>query len=160
MTLGITETNKPNHVFFASSNEEDGVRMLDAMNRSGVVGPLLTTYPAFNYFRNSLATFTRRTLFMLAPEFMDLGRDATKLFEEAYTGRRAILPSVFVAQGYDLMLFFGRQLAKGSLKNRNSLVTSPDDGDYVLSGFDYTQSNDNRIVPIVKFDGARFQRVN
>ena len=159
MTLGITEVNKPNHVFFASSNEDDGVRMLDAMNRSGVVGPLVTTYPAFNYFRNSLATFTRRTLFMLAPEFMDLGRSSTKTFEETYTGKRAILPSVFVAQGYDLMLFFGRQLAKGSLKNRANLVTSPDD-DYVLSGFDYTQSNDNKIVPIIKFDGARFQKIN
>ncbi len=159
MTLGIIETNKPNHVFFASSNEDDGVRMLDAMNRSGVVGSLVTTYPAFNYFRNSLATFTRRTLFMLAPEFMDLGRNATKTFEEAYTGKRAILPSVFVAQGYDLMLFFGRQLAKGSLKNRTNLITEPDD-DYVLSGFDYTQSNDNKIVPIIKFDGARFQKVN
>ncbi|WP_229374738.1 ABC transporter substrate-binding protein [Fibrella rubiginis] len=159
MTLGIVETNKPNHVFFASSNEDDGVRMLDAMNRSGVVGPLVTTYPAFNYFRNSLATFTRRTLLMLAPEFMDLGRNATKLFEEAYIAKRAILPSVFVAQGYDLMLFFGRQLAKGSIKSRTNLVTSPED-DYVLSGFDYTQSNDNRIVPIIKFDGARFQKIN
>jgi ABC-type branched-subunit amino acid transport system substrate-binding protein len=160
MTLGITEVNKPNHVFFASSNEDDGVRMLDAMNRSGVVGPLVTTYPAFNYFRNSLATFTRRTLLMLAPEFMDLGRNATKTFEEAYISKRSILPSVFVAQGYDLMLFFGRQLARGSLKNRANLVTSPDDDDYVLSGFDYTQSNDNKTVPIIKFDGARFQKIN
>ena len=159
MALGITESNKPNHVFFASSNEDDGVRMLDAMNRSSVVGPLVTTYPAFNYFRNSLATFTRRTLLMLAPEFMDLGRSATKTFEEAYIGKRSILPSVFVAQGYDLMLFFGRQLAKGSLKSRNTLMTEPDD-DYVLSGFDYTQSNDNKTVPIIKFDGARFQKVN
>ncbi|WP_229376779.1 ABC transporter substrate-binding protein [Fibrella aquatilis] len=159
MSLGLTESNKPSHVFFASSNEDDGIRMLDAMNRSGVVGPLVTTYPAFNYFRNSLATFTRRTLLMLAPEFMDLGRNATKTFEEAYITKRSILPSVFVAQGYDLMLFFGRQLAKGSLKNRANLVTSPDD-DYVLSGFDYTQSNDNKIVPIIKFDGARFQKVN
>lgn len=159
MTLGLTDANKPGHVFFASSNEDDGVRMLDAMTRSGVVGPLVTTYPAFNYFRNSLNTFTRRTLFMLAPEFMDLGRNATKSFEEAYTGKRAILPSVFVAQGYDLMLFFGRQLAKGNLKTRTSLITSPDD-DYVLSGFDYTLSNDNKTVPIIKFDGARFQKVN
>ena len=159
MSLGLTERNKPSHVFFASSNEDDGIRMLDAMNRSGVVGPLVTTYPAFNYFRNSLATFTRRTLLMLAPEFMDLGRNATKTFEEAYIAKRAILPSVFVAQGYDLMLFFGRQLAKGNPKSHTNLITSPDD-DYVLSGFDYTQSNDNKIVPIIKFDGARFQKIN
>ena len=159
MLLMLTQSNMPGHVFFASSNEDEGPRMLDALSRNSVSGPLLTTYPAFNYYRNSLSTFTRRSLFLLAPEFMDLNRTPTKTFEETYISKRSILPSVFVAQGHDLMLFFGRQLARNTLKNRTTLLTDPED-EYVLSGFNYTQSNDNQVVPIIKFDGERFQKVN
>ncbi|WP_148289428.1 ABC transporter substrate-binding protein [Fibrella aestuarina] len=157
--MRINDMNRPGHVFFASSNDDDGPRMLSALSSRGVTGPLIATYPAFDYFRNSLSTFTRRELYLVAPEFMDMSREATEAFQETYLSRRNIIPSVFSAWGYDMLLFFGRQLAKNALKNRTSLQTEPDN-DYVLSGFDYTRSNDNQVVPIVKFDGARFIRAN
>lgn len=157
--MKINDLNKPGHVFFASSNDDDGSRMLSALSSRNVSGPLITTYPAFDYFRNSLSTFTRRELYLLAPEFMDRGREITEQFEETYLSRRNLIPSIFAAQGYDMMLFFGRQLAKGTLKNRTTLLTEPEE-DYILSGFNYTRSNDNQVVPIVKFDGGRFVRAN
>jgi ABC-type branched-subunit amino acid transport system substrate-binding protein len=157
--MQLTEGNKPGHVFFATSNDDDGARMLTALSNRGVSGPLITTYPAFDYFRSSLSTFTRRELYLLAPEFMDMSRNATENFQETYLSRRNTIPSVFAAWGYDMLLFFGRQLAKGNLKNKATLVTTPDD-DYVLSGFDYTKANDNQTVPIVKFDGGRFVKIN
>lgn len=58
------------------------------------------------------------------------------------------------------MLFFGRQLARsgGQLRNRSALRSDTDD--YLLSGFDYTKSNDNQIVPIVRYEGGRFVKIN
>ena len=151
---GTADDNKPGHVFFATSNNDDGPRMLDALSRRSVASPLITTYPAFNYFRNSLSTFTRRELYLLAPEFMDATRPATETFQETYLAKRNTIPSNSAASGYDMLLFFGRQLAK-------SLPLRTDDpADYVLSGFDYTQSNDNQIVPIIQYDGGRFVRIN
>lgn len=147
------------HVFFASSNDEDGARMLDALSRRRVSGPLVATASAFDFFRNSMSTFTRRELYVLYPDFIDASREPVIQFQEEYVTKRNTIPSVFAQEGYDMMLFFGRQLAKngGQLRNRASLRSDTDD--YLLSGFDYTQTNDNQIVPIVKYEDGRFIKV-
>ena len=148
------------HVFFASSNDDDGPRMLDALSRRRVSGPLIATASAFDFYRNSLSTFTRRDLYLLYPDFIDTSREPVLEFQEQYIAKRNTIPSVFASEGYDMMLFFGRQLAKNGtqLRNRSSLKSDTDD--YLLSGFDYTQANENQIVPIVKYEDGRFIKVN
>ena len=151
-----------NHVFFASSNEDDGARLLDALSRRRVSGPLLATSGAFDYYRNSTSTFTRRDLYLLYPDYIDATREPVIAFQEDSTPRkRNTIPSVFAHEGYDMMLFFGRQMAKNGIpfRTRTTLRTDVDD-DYMLSGFDYSQSNENQVVPIVKYDGGRFVKIN
>ncbi|WP_461128415.1 amino acid ABC transporter substrate-binding protein [Spirosoma aerophilum] len=148
------------HVFLASSNTDDGARLLDALSRRRVNGPLMATASAFDFYRNSSSTFTRRDLYLLYPDFIDPTREPVRSFQDDYLAKRNTIPSVFAGQGYDMMLFFGRQLARNGLLSgsRMNLYSEPDD--YVLSGFDYTQSNDNQIVPIVKYDNGRFVKIN
>ena len=148
------------HIFFASSNDDDGPRLLDALSRRRVSGPVIATASAFDYYRNSLSTFRRRDLYLLYPEFVDNSRPAVAEFQEAYLAKRNIIPSVFACQGYDMMLFFGRQLAKNGLLTANRSSLRSDTDDYLLSGFDYTQNNENLIVPIVKYEEGRFIRIN
>lgn len=148
------------HVFFASSNDEEGNRMIDALSRRKVNGPLIATASAFDFYKNGPSTFTRRDLYLLYPDFIDSSREPVTAFEEEYLAKQNTIPSIFVSQGYDMMLFFGRQLAKNGtqFRNRNSLRSDTDD--YLLSGFDYTQSNDNQLAPIVKFEDGRFVKIN
>ena len=148
------------HVFFASSNDDDGVRMLDALSRRRVSGPLIATAGAFDFYRNSLSTFTRRELYVVYPDFIDATREPVIQFQEEYVTKRNTIPSVFAHEGYDMMLFFGRQLAKNTLQQRNRANLRSDTDDYLLSGFDYTQTNDNQIVPIVKYEDGRFVKIN
>jgi ABC-type branched-subunit amino acid transport system substrate-binding protein len=147
------------HVFLASSNEEDGARLIDALSRRKVSGPLIATASAFDFYRTSASTFTRRDLYLLYPDFIDSAREPVTEFQEEYLAKRNTIPSVFASEGYDMMLFFGRQLAKNGpqLRNRNTLRSDTDD--YLLSGFDYTQTNENQIVPIVKYADGRFIKV-
>ena len=148
------------HVFFASSNDDDGSRMLDALSRRRVSGPLVITASAFDFYRNPVATFTRRELYLLYPDFIDASREPVIEFQEEYIAKRNTIPSVFASQGYDMMLFFGRQLAKNGIQVRNRAGLRSDTDDYLLSGFDYTQTNENQIVPIVKYDDGRFIKIN
>jgi len=163
MALGmqVSDVNKPGHVFFASSNAEDGVRMLDALTRRRVNGPLLVTSSSFDFYKTSASTFNRREMYLLYPDFIDPDRSAAHDFEAKYLSERNMIPSVFVCQGYDQLLFFGRQIAKRGtpLKNWATMRTEPEE-DYLLSGFDYTKNNENQIVPIVKFTGGKFIKVN
>ena len=148
------------HIFLASANEGDGARMLDALSRRKVGGPLIATASAFNFYQNPMSTFTRRELYLLYPDFMDSMREPVNLFQEEYIAKRNTIPSVFASEGYDMMLFFGRQLAKNGLSPRTRINLRSDTDDYLLSGFDYTQSNDNQLVPIVKYEDGRFTKVN
>lgn len=159
--MQVSDVNKPGHVFFASSNADDGVRILDALSRRRVSGPLLVTASSFDLYKTSSATFNRRETYLLYPDFIDTERASAKDFESKYLNERNTIPSVFACQGYDQLLFFGRQVAKRGtpLKNWATMRTEPDE-DYVLSGFDYTRNNENQIVPIVKFTGGKFVKVN
>lgn len=148
------------HVFFASTSEDDGVRLLDALSIRKVSGPLLVTATAFDLYRTTAATFTRRELYLLYPDFIDPTREAVIAFEEEYLTKRHTIPSIFASEGYDMMLFFGRQLAKNALQPGNHASLRSDADDYLLSGFDYTQANDNQVVPIVKYEDGRLVKIN
>lgn len=148
------------HVFFASSNDDDGARLLDALSRRRVNGPLIATASAFDYYRNPVSTFTRRDLYVVSPDFTDTTREPVIQFQEDYVTKRNTIPSVFALEGYDMMLFFGRQLAKNGASSLNRAGLQSDTDDYLLSGFDYTQTNDNQIVPIVKYEDGRFIKIN
>ncbi len=161
----VTATVTPNgvtlgNIFFASNNEDDGARMLEALSRRHVSGPLIATSTAFDYYRNSVSTFTRRDLYLLYPDFVDNTREPVMAFQEAYIADRNTIPSVFASQGYDMMLFFGRQLARNGTQFRSRTTLRSDTDDYLLSGFDYTQANENQIVPIVKYQDGRFVKIN
>lgn len=149
------------HVFFASSNDDDGARMLDALSRRRVSGPLIATASAFDYYRNPMSTFTRRELYLLYPDYIDTMREPVMAFQEQYIAKRNTIPSVFAGEGYDMLLFFGRQMAKNGVpfRSRTALRTDPE-GDYVLSGFDYTENNENQVAPIVKYEDGRFIKIN
>ncbi|SOD81994.1 ABC transporter substrate-binding protein [Spirosoma fluviale] len=148
------------HVFFSSTNEDDGVRMLDALSRRRVSAPLISTASAFDLYKVPVSTFTRRELYLLYPDFMDKSRESVTAFQEEYLAKRNTIPSVYASEGYDMMLFFGRQLAKNGLQLRDRTALISDTDDYLLSGFDYTQSNDNQLVPIVKYEDGRFVKIN
>ena len=163
MAVGMqaSELNKPGHVFFSSSNADDGIRLLDALSRRKISGPLLVTASSFDLYKTSTSTFNRRETYLLYPDFIDTERAAATDFESKYLNERNTIPSVFACQGYDQLLFFGRQIARRGtpLKNWATMRTEPDE-DYVLSGFDYTKNNENQIVPIVKCTGGKFVKVN
>lgn len=147
------------HVFLSSSNEDDGPRLQEALSSRRVNAPLLATASAFDMYKDGTSTFSRRDLYLLYPDYVSPDREAVATFNQTYLAERNTIPSIFANEGYDMLLFFGRQLAKNTgLRNREAMRSDTDD--YLLSGFDYTQSNDNQIVPIVKYDGGRFIKIN
>ncbi|MGV3560629.1 ABC transporter substrate-binding protein [Larkinella arboricola] len=155
--IRITETSKPGHIFLVSSDENAGPKLLRVLAQRKVSAPVIATSSAFDFVKDPLSTFIKNDLYLVYPEFVDPQRPQTTEFEEQYLEQRNLIPSTYAYQGYDMLLFFGRALARtrGELTNRSQLRAEPEDG-YLLSGYDYTVSNENQVVPIIKFDGTRF----
>ncbi|GAB3900397.1 hypothetical protein GCM10028803_23210 [Larkinella knui] len=156
-SIRLSETNKPGHIFLVSSDENMGPKLLRLLNQRKIEVPVIATASAFDFVKDPLSVFTKSDLYLVYPEFVDQQRPETDEFEEQYLDQRNLIPSTYAYQGYDLLLFFGRTLARnrGQITSRSQLKTAPEEG-YLLSGYDYTASNENQVVPIVKFDGTRF----
>ncbi|GAB3258795.1 hypothetical protein GCM10027347_22400 [Larkinella harenae] len=156
-SIKVSEINQPGHIFLASSDNSMGAKFVRLLAQRKVTVPVVATASAFDLVKNPLSTFTRNDLYLVDPEFVDNQRPETNEFGEQYLEQRNLIPSTYAYQGYDMLLFFGRALARsrGQLTNRSQLKTVPEEG-YLLSGYDYTTSNENQVVPIIKFDGTRF----
>ncbi|RRB07320.1 ABC transporter substrate-binding protein [Larkinella rosea] len=160
-TIKLSETNKPGHIFLASSDASAGPKLLRLISQRKVDVPVIATSSAFDFDKDPLSVFTKSDLYLVYPEYVDQQRPGSEEFEEQYLEQRNMIPSTYAYQGYDLLLFFGRTLARnrGQITNRTQLKTNQEEG-YLLSGYDYTTTNENQVVPIVKFDGTRFLIAN
>ncbi len=158
-TAPLVEGKRVGHVFVASSQKGSGPAFLNALgrNRFGEV-PVLLMAEGFTLSNVSASQFSGREVYLIDPSFVETDRPEVANFQKTYLGRYNTLPSTFAYWGYDMMLFYGRMLGKfGASGLREGLHKQAyRGGDYTLAGFDYTQANDNRAVPIVTFENYKF----
>jgi hypothetical protein len=94
------------------------------------------------------------------PDFIDYGSETVRTFRKNYLAKRNIIPSIYSYQGYDMMMFFGKLLGEHGTYFHQALHQQPIKQGVVLSAYNYTGSNDNQYVPLVKFENARLVLVN
>ncbi len=159
-TATISEINKPGHVALFSSVESDGSKILNMLTRKRVNAPLLASSLAFNMQNITPSFFSGREVYLIDTDFIDTAKPLVKEFQTGYFAKRNTIPSIYAMQGYDALLFFGRLLHKYRNQYRSGLDTRIYADDYLLTGFNYKNSNDNQVVPIVKMDDMRWVLAN
>jgi ABC-type branched-subunit amino acid transport system substrate-binding protein len=152
-TATISSINAPNHVALFSGNDYDGAKVINMLNKRQVGAPLFASMTAFDLSRAT--SFGNHQVYLIDPDFVDNNKQSVKDFQAAYFSKRNTIPSVYTMQGYDIMLFSGRLLQKHKTQLRSGLDAKKYEDDYLLSGFDYTNSNENKVVPIVKLEDLR-----
>ncbi|MDF7818441.1 ABC transporter substrate-binding protein [Runella sp. MFBS21] len=148
----ISEANKPSHVAVFSSSEGDGTKVLAMLTKKRLKPPVLTTSTSFNLQTFQPALIEGHTVYWLDTEFVDITKPQVREFQTLYFNKRNTIPSIYAMQGYDALLFFGRMLHKYRNQLRNGLETRTYEDDYLLSGFNYRNSSDNQVVPILTLD--------
>lgn len=158
-TSALSDINRPAHVAIFSSTEGDGAKVANMLNKRRLKTPIIASLSAYNVANTTADAFGKDTYF-LDTEFVDISKPQVKDFQTQYFNARNTVPSTYVMQGYDALLFFGRMLQKYQEKLRIGLDMREYDEDYLLSGFDYQQANNNQIVPILQIEDNRLVRVN
>ncbi|MFN4145086.1 MAG: amino acid ABC transporter substrate-binding protein [Runella sp.] len=156
----IAEWNKPAHVALFVSHESEGAKVLSMLNKRRINSPLLTTATGFNLANCTPATFSGRATYMIDTEFIDNNKPQVRDFQQQYLAKRNTIPSFYVMQAYDALLFFGRMLHKYKNQLRSGLDRQIYEEDYLLWGFDYRKSSDNQQVPIIKIEDMRWTVAN
>lgn len=155
----IDTKRKPDHIFIAGSEQTLGPKIISALDKKRIVAPIIAASSAFDFEGSSLNIFNR-DLYLIQLDYMDRDKEEVKNFRSAYINSQNIAPSYYGYLGYDMLLFYGRMLKSGKNRFRNNLDSIEYTQGYTLDGFDYTnRSNENKIVPIIKYQDGRFIEV-
>lgn len=155
----IDTKRKPDHIFIAGSEQTLGPKIISALDKKRIVAPIIAASAAFDFEGSSLNIFNRE-LYLIQLDYMDRDKEEVKNFRSAYITSQNIAPSYYGYWGYDMLLFYGRMLKSGKNKFRGNLDSIEYTQGYTLDGFDYTnRSNENKIVPIIKYQDGRFIEV-
>ena len=148
---------KIGHVFLASYSKNGGVSLLSAMDKKKIFAPVITRADVFPMQSISKDQLSGKEIYIMANDFVDESKPEVQQFRQLYMNRRGTVPSSYAYQGYDMMLFFGRMMGKFTPQMKVGLDTQAYPEGYTLSGFDYTlSSNENKIVPLFKYENYRF----
>jgi ABC-type branched-subunit amino acid transport system substrate-binding protein len=159
-TAAISDRNRPSYVFVSSSVENDGLKVMTMMGKKRVSVPIIATASAFSESKLSASLISNKELYLIDNEFVDNSKKQTFDFQNQYFTKRNIIPSIYVLQGFDMMLFYGRMIHKFKSQLRAGLDLRVYADDYLLQGFNYNKTNDNQTITILKYGDMKFEKVN
>ena len=153
-TSTIDERNRPSYVFVSSTNDNDGNKVSAMLSKKRLSVPMAVTSSAFDWNKTSMSSISGRNMFLVGNDFIDQNKQQVRDFQKMYVTKRNTIPSIYVMQGYDMMLFYGRMFQKYKT-NLNVGLSMQKYDEYLLQGFDYTISNDNKASTYFKLEDAR-----
>ena len=148
------------HVFVASNEEIIAATVISALEKSMNSIPVITRSEWLQLTTLNLEQLQKRNIHFMYPEFIDYTNPITKKFKENFAAKYNALPSQYVFIGYDLMYYFAHIL-KDNGNNLKVAFTKPSIRKGVfMSTFNFTNSNTNTYLPIVKLEGMQLKIVN
>lgn len=154
--VSLFEIEKPNHIVFFSNEPRAGQAFMSVLSGRKLSNlPVMASANSFD-FNRSRPTGFGRNLYLIATDYVDVDKDSIKEFQVKYYNKTNTLPSVYSYLGYDQMLFFGRMLGKYKEQLKDGIELRKYNDDYLLTGFNYTKSRENKVSSILKFEDSRW----
>ncbi|QRR00362.1 ABC transporter substrate-binding protein [Dyadobacter sandarakinus] len=157
----ITEQSRPGHVALFSSDGVSGAAIIEVLNgRKLNTLQVIATATSFNLQQSRLSRYASR-LFLIEADYVDREKESIRAFQRNYYNLAKTFPSVYSYQGYDQLLFFARMMNTYRDKAADALRKQKyENGEFLLSGFNYTKANENQITPILRFNGSKWAPVD
>ncbi|MCE7064664.1 ABC transporter substrate-binding protein [Dyadobacter sp. CY326] len=155
------ETAKPSHVALFSSNGSTGPMIMDMLtDRKLTTTPVIATSTSFNLQQSRLGRFGSR-LYLIDTDPVDREKESIREFQKNYWNKTSTFPSVYSYQGYDQLMYFARMMYKYKDRLRDGMQSARlGEEEYLLSGFNFTKSNENQITPVLKYNGSKWTPVD
>jgi ABC-type branched-subunit amino acid transport system substrate-binding protein len=153
--ISTFEAEKPAHIALFSTDMNTGTMLIEVVNgRKLLTTPILATSTSFNMQQSRMAKYGSR-LYLIETDYVDRYKEGIREFQKTYWNKTNTFPSVYSYQGYDQLLFFGRMLNQYKDGIQKGIQSRKHTGeDYLLSGFDFTKSNDNQISPVLRYGSS------
>lgn len=86
-----------------------------------------------------------------APNFVSVDNPRQRNFISRYLQKYGHVPSALSQLGYEMMLFFGKQLKTNGVYFQDGLQSAETMPGYLFQGFNFHFTRENQVVPFVKF---------
>ena len=90
--------------------------------------------------------------YLLNASYMDYSSKQIRNFQQAYRQKYFTVPDKYAYAGYDMMYFIGQMLNRYGIYFQEFFTENKPVKSLFFQGYNYYQSNDNQLIPIVRFE--------
>ena len=150
------------HIFVAADSDDGMIaaNIISAVETRGDSIPIMGLDDWLDFSFIIPEQLERLGVCMISPSFIDITSENYKEFRQRYIDFAHILPSKYVAVGYEMMSFYGQLMDRYGTYFQVSFDEMDFRSGDLMPGYKYNGSNDNQYVPIIRFVDSELKNVN
>jgi tetratricopeptide (TPR) repeat protein len=148
------------HIMTASSDKLLVSNVLSAVDTRRDSIPVMGYDEWLDFSQISFEQLQRLGVVMIGEDYFDFDSRQVADFKEIYRKAYNKLPSQYSYDGYETMWFFGEQLIEFGNYFQYGLYNKGFQKGHLYLGFDYTNANDNQMVPIMQMSNLELRILN
>ena len=146
------------HIFVASSELAVAGSVISVLKTSMVDIPLFIDKDWLKFDQIDMNDFMNRSVFFIYTDYISPLKNGE--FVTKYISKTNLLPSEYAYVGYESLYFFGKTMHKYGVNFESQLKKERFREGKVMIGQNYYGSNDNQLVPLLRFVNNRLEIVN
>ncbi len=158
--LGSPQKDTLTSVFISTSNAVTASNAFSILKNLQNPSPVIAMGEWLNFRQITYEQLEEESIYLIYPDYVNRNSEAFKTFTKAYIRRQKTIPSIYSMSGYETMYYFGKMLAKYGIGFQKLIKNENYHRGLLFSGFNYQNSRDNQVVPIVKFINGDLKTVN
>jgi tetratricopeptide (TPR) repeat protein len=148
------------HILVASSENLLVSNVLSALETRRDSIPIIGYDEWLDFNQISFDQLQRMGVIMIGQNYFDFSSKEVADFKKKYRTDYNKLPSQYSYDGYETMWFFGERLIEYGNYFQYGLYNEGFNRGHLYFGFDYTNANDNQVVPIMKMENLDLKLLN
>lgn len=140
------------HIYVASSNDLISSKVLSAVETRGDSIVVIGSADWLKLASIKYDTYNRLGTVLYAPNHNVLGSEEYRAFRKDYIFKHRDIPNKYAEIGYELMYIMGNSLKEHGKYFQLDWREKGQIEGHLTTGFDYSNSNDNLVVPFLMFE--------
>lgn len=151
---------KISHIVTLSSDPVFAANIISLMEITQQYIPMYAYSDWLNNTQLSYSQMEKRGVHFIDPDYVRINTNEYKRFYKAYIAKYNVFPSVYAMQGYEMLTIVGRALREGGTDISVYLNKQGYFSLGILGGYDFSNANYNKFVPLVVFKDMKLNIVN
>ncbi|MBR9998330.1 MAG: amino acid ABC transporter substrate-binding protein [Cyclobacteriaceae bacterium] len=148
------------HIFVASNNELIGANTISGVETRRDNIMIIGNENWLDFKSLSLEQLAMLNIVLIAPSYVERDNSTLNEINSRIIDAVNKLPNKYHYTGYELLRFVGEMLGEYGVYFQTGMSKMGKFPGVIYEGFDYSQGNDNAVVPLIKFEKSEFRIVN